>query len=303
MTYIIENVHLLKGQAKSDTNLLVDGARIIAAKLSFKQYNYMRMDTDAYIMTPTHVLFDPGFPSAYSFKEKKDYYLKNFLLRGSTLLLTAYKVEYERELELVVKQARKDLIDSPIDYVLCISIPARLLTPAFIRKCKRARIPAIFVRILDIAELDRIPWGWVKEALFPYNSPIIPILPDSKNPRQKQNQVESWSKRMKREGVPAVLSDLPEQNPISRSVLKQIGIFPNKSNLHSGGELSYNLYRKNPETVLLDEDGLFAAQAGSLAVTVSKGKVIRAGNEVYYRPGKGENVIIKTPGFFTENYE
>jgi hypothetical protein len=302
MTYIIENVHLLKGQAKLDTSLLVEGARILAAKPAFNQYKYMRMDADAFIMTPTHVLYDPSFPCTLSFKERKDYYLKNFLMRGSTLFLTTVKVHFERELEQKLKQAKSDLIDSPIDYVISICIPPRLLTPAFIRKCKRAKVPAIFLEIVDMSDLERIPWGWVKEALFPYNSPIIPIFPEAKNKKGKQVQIQLWSERMKKERVPAVYSDLAELAPISRQVLKQIGIFPNKSNLHSGGELSYNLYHKDSETSSHDEIGLFTTQSHNLAVTVSKGKVIRAGSEVYYRPGKGDNVIIKTPGFFTDNY-
>lgn len=302
MTYIIENVHLLKGQARLDTSLLVDGGRILASRPAFHQYKYMRMDSDPYVMTPTHVLYVPGFPLTLTFKERKDYYLKNFLLRGSTLVLTTVKIQFERELEQKLKQVKDDFIDSPIDYVICISIPPRLLIPSFIRKCKRAKVPAIFLEIRDMDELERIPWGWVKEALFPYNSPLVPIFPETKNKKEKTALLQLWSEKMKKERVPAIHTDLAESCPVSRPVLKQIGIFPNKSNLHSGGELSYNLYYRNSETALLDEVGLFTGQSHNLAVTVNKGIVIRAGGEVYYRPGKGENVIINTPGFFTDNY-
>lgn len=302
MTYIIENAHVLKGQAISSTSLLVEGERIISARPSFNQYNYMRMDTDAYIMTPTHVLFDPNLPLTGPFKERKDYFLKNFLLRGSTIVLTAVKVHFERELDMRLKKAKSDLIDSPIDYVIGISIPARLLNPVFVRKCKKAKIPAFFLEIGDMKELDRIPWGWVKEAMFPYNSPIIPVFPDCKNKKEKQLQLNVWAERMKREGIPAVYEELAELSPIPRAILKKIGIIPAKSNLHSGGELSYNLYQKNNVTAKLDENGLFSTCSHLLAVTVDKGKVIRAGCEVYYRPGKGENVIINTPGFFTDNH-
>lgn len=302
MTYIIENVHVLKGQAITNTSLLVDGERIISAKPSFNLYKYMRMDADAYIMTPTHVLFDPNLLSTGPFKERKDYFLKNFLMRGSTIVLTTVTIQFERELDLKLKQAKSDLIGSPIDYVIGISIPARLLNPGFIRKCKKAKIPAIFLEIADLKELDRIPWGWVKEAMFPYNSPLIPVFPESKNKKEKQNQLNVWAERMKREGIPAVYDELEELSPVPRTILKKIGIFPAKSNLHNGGELSYNLYHKNKETVMLDENGLYSTHSHLLAVTVDKGKVIRAGCEVYYRPGKGENVIINTPGFFTDNH-
>lgn len=302
MTYIIENAHVLKGQALSTTSMLIEGERIISYKPSFNQYKYMRMDADPYIMTPTHVLFDPALPLTGSFNERKDYFLKNFLLRGSTIVLTTVKIKFERELDQKLKLAKSDLIDSPIDYVVGVSIPASLMNPGFIRKCKRAKIPAIFLELADMDELGRIPWGWVKEALFPYNSPIIPVFPDIKNKKGKQIQANTWAEWMKKEGIPSVYEELTDMNPIPRSVLMKIGIFPAKANLFSGGELSYNLYYKNDETARLDENGLFTTQAHSLAVTVDKGKVIRADKEVYYRPGKGENVIIKTPGFFTDNH-
>ena len=46
MAYIIENVHLLKGQAFIDTSMLVEGQRILSATSNFERYNYMRMDAD-----------------------------------------------------------------------------------------------------------------------------------------------------------------------------------------------------------------------------------------------------------------
>ncbi|MBS8264682.1 hypothetical protein DYI25_09560 [Mesobacillus boroniphilus] len=301
MAYIIENVHLMKGQAFIDTSMLVEGQRILSATSTFERYNHMRMDTDKYIMTPTHVLFDTNLPVKESFKERKEYYLKNFILKGSTVVFTTVKIQFERQLEEKLKQAKRDFLDSPIDFVLGVSIPPRLLKPGFIRKCKKMKVPAIFLEIDEMANLTTMPWGWIKEALFPYNCPIIPVFPESKHKKGRQLQLNAWSDLMKKEKVPAVCEDLTNPGPVSRSILKKTGIFPEKSNLHSGGELSYNLYNINAETKYRDEHGLFF-QSKHLAVTVDKGNVIRAGGEVYYRPGKGENVIIKTPGFFTDNY-
>ncbi|MFT9600570.1 hypothetical protein [Mesobacillus sp.] len=301
MAYIIENVHLLKGQAFTDTSMLVEDQRIISTTSKFERYNYMRMDADNYIMTPTHVLFDTKLPIKESYKVRKEYYLNNFILKGSTVVFTTAKIQFERQLEEKLKQVQSALLDSPIDFVLGVSIPPRLLNPGFIRKCKKMKVPAIFLEIDEMDTLNRMPWGWIKEALFPYNCPIIPIFPESKHKKGRQLQLNAWSDLMKKEKVPAVYEDLANPGPVSRSILKKTGIFPEKSNLHSGGELSYNLYTISPETKYRDEHGLFF-QSKHLAVTVDKGKVIRAGAEVYYRPGKGENVIIKTPGFFTDNY-
>ncbi|MBT2677721.1 hypothetical protein J7E38_01835 [Bacillus sp. ISL-35] len=301
MAYIIENVHLMKGQALTNTSMLVEGERIITSTSRLNRHQHMKMDADKYIMTPTHVLFDSNLPLAGSFKDRKEYYLENFIMKGSTVIFTPVRVQFERQLEEKLKQAKNELLDSPIDFVLGISIPLRLLKPQFIRKCKKMKIPAIFLEIEDIGSLETIPWGWIKEALFPYNCPIIPLFSESQHKKEKQQQLNAWSNLMKKEKVPALYEGLKDGFPVSRSVLKKTGIFPGKSNLHSGGEVSYNLYNIDAETKHRDEQGLFF-QSKHLVVTVDKGKVIRAGKEVYYRPGKGENVIIKTPGFFTDNY-
>lgn len=300
MAYIIENVHLLKGQALTDTSMLVDGQRILSSSSAFDRYNLMRMDAGNYIMTPTHVLFDPNLPLKGSFLERKQYYLEHFIMKGSTVVFTLVKVEFERQLEERLKQMKSTLLDSPIDFVIGVSIPPRLLNPGFIRKCKKLKVPAIFLEIDDISILAKMPWGWIKEALFPFNCPIIPVFPENKY-KKERHKFNAWSELVKKEKIPAVCEDLSDAAPVSRSILKKTGIFPVKSNLHNGGELSYNLYEINEETKHRDEYGLFF-KAQHLAVTVDKGKVLRAGNEVYYRPGKGENVIIKTPGFFTDNH-
>lgn len=82
MAYIIENVHLMKGQALTEMNMLVEDQRILSSASNFDRYNYMRMDADTFIMTPTHVLFDQNLPVKEPFKERKEYYLKNFIFKG-----------------------------------------------------------------------------------------------------------------------------------------------------------------------------------------------------------------------------
>ncbi|GAE43488.1 hypothetical protein [Mesobacillus boroniphilus] len=221
MAYIIDNVHLLKGQAFTETSILVEDQRIISTTSKFERYNYMRMDADNYIMTPTHVLFDTNIPIKESFKERKEYYLRNFILKGCTVVFTTVKIQFERQLEEELKQAKSNLLDSPIDFVLGVSIPPRLLNPGFIRKCKKMKVPAIFLEIDEMNSLKTMPWGWIKEALFPYNCPVIPILPESKHNKGRQLQLNVWSDLMKKEKVPAVYEDLANPGPVSRSILKK----------------------------------------------------------------------------------
>jgi hypothetical protein len=82
-------------------------------------------------------------------------------------------------------------------------------------------------------------------------------------------------------------------------VLEKIGIIPKKSYLHPGGEVSYNFYLKDRESVKLAESELFLKHETHLAVTVHKGNVIRAGQHVSYRPGGGEYVEIRMPSFYS----
>lgn len=302
MTYIIEDAHLLKGKATAKTDLLIDGEVILTAKPSLNRYKHIRMSADAFIMTPTHVLLDSNLLAGSSFQERKNYYSKNFLMHGSTTVLTSIEIHFESQLEMRLKQVKRDLIDCPLDYVIGVRIPISLLNPSFIRKCKRAKIPAIFVDITDIIDLVHVPWGWVKEALFPYNSLLIPVFNQKLNKREKQLQIHAWGELMKQEKLNVALEEVAELSVIPRKVLMKTGIFPHKANLSSGGELSYNLYHKTPQTIGLDEKELFDSQSSQLAYTIHKGKVVRAGSEVYFRPGMGENVIINTPGFFTDNH-
>ena len=64
------------------------------------------------------------------------------------------------------------------------------------RECKKRKIPAIFVRIENKDELFSVPWGWIKEAMFPYNSPLIPIFQVEKdNSELKQTWQMVMSKK------------------------------------------------------------------------------------------------------------
>ena len=66
-----------------------------------------------------------------------------------------------------------------------------------------------------------------------------------------------------------------------------------------GTELSYNLYLKSREIKNVDEVKLFHYHSDRLVVTVHKGKVIRAGEEVLFKPGYGEYVKVRTPSYFS----
>jgi hypothetical protein len=255
------------------------------------------MNAESYIMTPSFVLLDTRIPLNASFQEFRKYMVENFLLKGCTTLLTCSSITYESELTEKMKETKTTLISSPIDFLIGVKISLRLLTPSFIRKCKKERVPAIFIDIEDIDELTNIPWGWIREALFPYNCPLVPIISNYLK-KDAKRALSKWKDIMENEKIPAILEEMKEDHPLSVQVLNKIGLFPQKASLLHGAEVSYNLYLKAREIINVDEVELFHYHSDRLLVTVNKGKVVRAGAEVLFKPGYGEYVRVRTPSYF-----
>ena len=164
------------------------------------------------------------------------------------------------------------------------------------RECKKRKIPAIFVRIENKDELSSVPWGWIKEAMFPYNSPLIPVFQvDKDNSELKQ----TWQMVMSKEKISSFTDEILEKRPISESLLAKIGIYPLKASIHQGAEISYNFYEKNSELYKMDQQELYDQHENKLCITVHKGTVIKAGEQLNFQSGFGEQIIIKTPSFYT----
>ncbi|WP_075982123.1 hypothetical protein [Bacillus massilinigeriensis] len=297
MTYIIENVNLLKSNSLEKTSLLIKNEKIAAIRPDFNRYTYMKMNAESFIMTPPHITLDTQIPLDESFPFMKNYFIKEMIQNGCTTFLTYFKVDHEYLFESCYKEMKIKLLNSPIDYILGIKIPQRLLTPTLIRKCKKMKIPVIFVEIKNIEDLRKTPWGWIKEALFPYNCPLAPIFIDM-NSREKQQAKTIWVEILKKERIPGIFDELMEKLPIQLDILKKIGIYPLKSFLNQGGEVSYNFYKNAREVRKIEELELFLYHKHRLIITVHKGTIIRSGEEVLFRPGFGEHVTIKTPSIF-----
>lgn len=297
MGYIIENANILKEMKLTKSSLLVEGDHIAAKKELIHHNKYVKMNAESYIMTPSYVLLDTRIPLNASFHEFRTYMVDNFLLKGCTTLVTCSSITYESELTEKIKETKTALISSPIDFLISVKIPLRLLTPSFIRKCKKERIPAIFISIEDLNELTNIPWGWIREALFPYNCPLVPLIStDLKKDARKA--LSKWKDIMETEKIPAILEEMKENQPLSIPVLNKIGLYPQKASLLHGAEVSYNLYLKAREIINVDEVELFHYHSDRLLITVNKGKVVRAGEEVLFKPGYGEYVRVRTPSYF-----
>ncbi|MEH7125292.1 hypothetical protein V7127_18935 [Bacillus sp. JJ1773] len=293
MTYIIENANILKDQKLTKASLLIDNGSIVSIKPDFKRYKYIKMNAEPFIMAPTSILFKKDFPLEISFQEMKKFYMEEFILKGCTTFITVAAVKHEYELSAAIKRLKIHLLNSPIDFIIGVRIPIRLLTQSFLRKCKQEKVPAIFVEINQVYELFNLPWGWLREAMFPYNSPLIPIFMNA----NKQDANE-WKRLMKEEKIPFVQEELQEDKPIPKDVLCKMGIYPFKASIYQGCELSYNYYLQSREIRKIEESQLFHYHRDKLVITVQNGFVIRSGHDVVYRPGYGKHVKIKTPSFF-----
>lgn len=297
MTYIIENANILKGQQINKASLLIDKGQISAIKPHFNRYNFMKMNIEPFIMTPTPILLKRKFPLEKSFSELKKYFIDEFILKGCTAFLTTVHINHEYELTAGLKRLRTKLLNCPIDYIIGVQITVPNVTQTFLRKCKREKVPAVFVQIENVDELYQLPWGWLRDAMFPYNSPLIPLF---RNKSERENKFARlhWKNLMEKEKIPFIEDELSEETPLSYSALAKIGIYPFKGNIQQGHELSYNLYVRHEENRNIEEMELFHYHNSKLVVTVHKGDVIRANEHVIFRPGFGEHVKINTPSYF-----
>lgn len=298
MAYIIENANILKRKELKTCSLFIQDNRIASIQSNFKYYRHIKMDLEPYIMSPSFVLLNSNIPLKNSFQDMKKWMIDYFLSKGSTTLFTYVQASFAEEIPEKINELKVALSSSSIDYLIGVKIPMRLITPSMIRKCKKEKVPAIFVDLDNPDELASVPWGWIREALFPYNCPLIPIF-SSTEKKEAKAVLSKWLTIMEKEKIPALLEELEENIPLSATVLNKIGLFPHKGSLMNGTELSYNLYGKSREIINVDEAALFHYYGDRLAITVHKGKIVRSGKEVLFKPGYGEYVKVRTPSFFS----
>lgn len=280
------------------TSLLIDENRIDLIKDSFQHYKFIRMDGSPYMMVPTNIVFDNKIVNFVNSKEQKSYIEENIIKKGCTTILCYVEVKREKDWLLGLKKLKGQLINCAIDYVIGVKIPLNSLTPSFVRMCKREKIPVIFVEVTNEKQLYNIPWGWIKESLFPFNPTLVPIF--SQPTEQERDLAQNiWSKVMKDVKIPSTPYELKEGYPISFEDITKFGIYPFKGNIHQGGEVTYNLYYFDPAIINIEENDLFLYYYDRILVTIHKGKCIRALDTIFYRPGYGEQFEVKVPSFLS----
>lgn len=295
MPYIIKNAPILRESRMEISSILTDGKEITAIRSDLGNYSLMEMNIAPFIMTPAHTVLDSTLPGKTK-DEIADAIASDFLKKGCTAILTYAMVESEKSLHRRIRETEEAFILSPADYAIGVKVDLKKLTPSFLRECKKRKLPAVFVNVNSLQGLDNVPWGWLREAIFPYNCPLVPVF-DDLDPNMKKQLRAKWEKIMHAWKIPSLHNELDEGTPLSKGALNMIGIYPWRSSLLHKGELSYNLYNRATGESTQEYPG--SCQPHEPVVTIHRGKVIRWGEYTDFIKGSGEYIKVKTHAFYS----
>jgi len=294
MPYIIDRVKMKNNGQTHTCSIVVEGNQFRQIEKSVHHLSFMRMEGSSYLITPSYVFLDFTLEKAQSFEQFKQLIKEKFILKGCTTFISIVNVEYERQIKDRLKQQRNHLLNSPIDYIIGLCIPLRKLTPSFIRHIKRLKIPLVIVSIDDIRELDEVPWGWIRDALFPLQ---IPIFPKVNKTISKNNFKRKWEKIIDTHKFSSVLVCPNEHTPLPIEVLMKIGLYPEIGAIRQGAKVNYNLY--SLEQGMIVEDFKDVDYYNHIPqIIVHNGFVLKAGEKISYKSGNGEELTPSIPGRF-----
>lgn len=294
MPYIIDRVKIKENGHIFTCSIVVENNKFRQIEKSIHHLSFIRMDGSPYLLTPSSVFLDFSLAQAPNFESFKQFVKENFILKGCTTFVSIVDVKYERQLKHCLKEQRKHLLNSPIDYIIGIRISLRKLTPNLIRHCKKLKIPLIIVTIDAIDELDEVPWGWIREALFPLQ---IPIFPKIKSSISKNIFQRKWEKIIKAYRISSLLTCPNEHTPLSKEVLMKIGLYPEIGAIRQGAKVNYNLYSLE-RSELVEELKNVDYDNHIPEIIVHNGAILKAGEKIWFNPGKGEELTPSIPGRF-----
>lgn len=303
MAYILEKANVLKNNKVLSCSILIKNQRVDYMKENLKQLSFMKTNLSQYLLTPGHVMINYSFSKEHSFQSFKMEMTENYLRKGCTTILVINDVKNENELVHSLKKTRNYLLNSPIDYYLGIRIPLESLTPSLLVACRRKKIPVIIVTIEKMDDLNKVPWGWIRDSYHSYQIPIIPHWKVKEKTIFNNRKEEIWKTITTENRIPTIPVCPSEAEPLSIDMLKKIGIYPEKGDVRVGGELDYNLYEHDSISYSVDEKPTLDYHNLIPSITMHKGNFTKVGPKVYFRSGFGNECIVKKPGFFTSSYD
>jgi hypothetical protein len=299
MPYIIESAYVIRQERLQHCALVVDHNRIDYIDEQAKRYTWMRMEIGDMIVTPGHVMVDFSFQQPRTFAQFKQYVQQSLIKNGCTTLLAVCDVPSEQELASALHKLRQHLLNSPIDYFIGVKVPARMLTPSFVLACRRWKIRIIFVEIEESDALHSVPWYWIADIMKTAPLTFVPCWP---NEKRMKKQEAAWRNLLAAHHIPFIPFPLRERTPLELNILKKIGIYPQKGDLRIGGEVDYNLYRREAMSRLVAETLIVDYDNHVPVITVHKGRLLKVENQFYFYPGFGTERIIRAAGTFVAHF-
>ncbi|MGE6258831.1 hypothetical protein ACQKCU_13155 [Heyndrickxia sporothermodurans] len=293
--YIIDqaNVYSEEKQEYKKISFFIKNNIVHSVRPLYSKTRLIKMDVSPFVMTPTHVMLDTNIPCE-SFQSLKQYSIKNYLLKGCHTIITPFSIQYESQFDEELHRKRIALLNSPVDYVIALKAPIEKITPQMIRKCKKEKIAIILLEIKDIHSIQQIAWSWIREAMFPYNPILVPIISDY-DASKKKVILKKWNEILDQDKVPRTIEEIHEKRPISIKNLKKFGLYPKRGDLNIGGEINYNLYFKNKKVA---EQNPIHYDSDRLAIMIHKGRVTTTIGQAVFRPGFGEEILIRRTSLF-----
>ncbi|MGG3624095.1 hypothetical protein ABES25_11120 [Bacillus gobiensis] len=277
----------MKNDKVKTCSILVNGSRIDYIRSSMDNYHFIKMNMSPYIMAPGRVSIDRTPVEQLPFSQFKKHAEETYLKKGVTVIITVVKLSHERELKQKVGKRRKTYFNSPIDYYIAVQIPLSALTPSFVRACKKLNVSCIFLEHLDQYDWNNVPWGWISDAFSDTSIPLVPCFPESLSFIKLFMLKARWRKSLSSARISFLDEPLKEELTLAHEQLFKLGICPAKGEIRVGGDVDYNLFYVN-ESRILAGDGYRLYDRDTPIISVHKGKLQKAGEGVFFKPGFGE---------------
>lgn len=294
MRYLMEDVTFLFANQLKKTSVLVQKNEIRYIGYSAPKFNVMKLNVQAFILTPSFVFYSPNIPS-FSFEAFKTYFSQEYLLKGCGCIVTDFTILYQHQFLEKLEKKRLELLNSPIDYVLGVKLKAKILTPKIVQLCKKETIPVLFIELENGQELERIPWGWIRETSFPNKPLFIPDVSNVVKPLQQRQLLKKWHHILQHEKIHHLPTPPPANKPLNLDILKKIGLYPKKGVLKAGGEISYNLILKQTKQ---GDPSSWIERNIVPHISVQNGKFAIINQSPMFRPGFGKEMKIRQTGLF-----
>ncbi|HET7657451.1 MAG TPA: hypothetical protein VFK37_04100 [Bacillales bacterium] len=297
MSYLIKGASELNGATKE---FLIRERKIAYVAKKMGKEKAIELNCGGFYIVPGSVAVDFSIAESIDYLERKKKFIE-WQRRGWTTILVVCPLQYENDLRNCLKKIRHLMINSSVDYVIGVSFPMHKITPSFIRLCRREKVPFIYATVIQENDWQKVTWEWIRDAMFTYRLPIVPDLRDlALSSKQKMKCHERWLQYAAQIGLPTISEFPQEDGLLKKEAIRKIGISPYKGELRIGCDLDYSLYQStslvNPIQFLYDKES-------EPDVVVLRGKLMKAGETVYYRPGYGKEVVIRVPGYLASYKE